>query len=389
MTHGIHFKRMRRQDQPGGLLSATITPLASIFGSGFLVIVGLLADAVGPYSVFAMLGICLVAYAIGAIIRYNIAHVEPLLAKGGLSHAAHFCEIAADIALVPAYVISVTLYLRILASFALGELGADTNINENLVVSGCIVVIMAIAWWRGLTSLEFTEKWALVATLCVVAALFAVFVSKDAVAIAAGAIILPKPTDQTIWHILAVLGGAVIVVQGFETTRYLGEHYSTETRIKANRYSQIISTIVYILFVAAASPQIHLLGTKASDSGLLLIVQKAAPFMALPLVGAAIFSQFSAAVADTIGGAGNIRDRTDAKIPHKWVYTAILGVALVLTWTSDTQQILVLASRAFALYYAIQCVVTFLVSCDIRIKSGSAVVGLLMFAIAVFAVPAG
>ncbi len=44
------------------LIKATSTPLASIFGSGFLVIVPILAGAVGPYSVYAMVGVCLLAY---------------------------------------------------------------------------------------------------------------------------------------------------------------------------------------------------------------------------------------------------------------------------------------------------------------------------------------
>ncbi len=36
------------------LINATTTPLASIFGSGFLMIVPILAAAVGPYAVYAM-----------------------------------------------------------------------------------------------------------------------------------------------------------------------------------------------------------------------------------------------------------------------------------------------------------------------------------------------
>ena len=62
------------------LLNATSTPLASIFGSGFLVIVPILAGAVGAYSVLAMASVCLLAYAVGSVIRYNIVHAEPVLA---------------------------------------------------------------------------------------------------------------------------------------------------------------------------------------------------------------------------------------------------------------------------------------------------------------------
>ncbi|NOQ46418.1 MAG: hypothetical protein GQ559_07075 [Desulfobulbaceae bacterium] len=61
-------------------VNATSTPLASIFGSGFLVIVPILAGAVGMYSVMAMAGVCALAYAIGNVIRFNIVHAEPVLA---------------------------------------------------------------------------------------------------------------------------------------------------------------------------------------------------------------------------------------------------------------------------------------------------------------------
>ena len=58
------------------LAKATSTPLASIFGSGFLIIVPILTGAVGIYSVYAMAGVCLLAYAVGTVIRFNIKNVS-------------------------------------------------------------------------------------------------------------------------------------------------------------------------------------------------------------------------------------------------------------------------------------------------------------------------
>ena len=59
------------------------TPLASIFGSGFLVMVPILVSAVGEYAIYAILAITFVAYNnVGNIIRFNIKHVEALLDKG-------------------------------------------------------------------------------------------------------------------------------------------------------------------------------------------------------------------------------------------------------------------------------------------------------------------
>lgn len=380
---------MHREAVPGGLIGATITPLASIFGSGFLVIAAILTAAVGQYAVFAMVGICALAYALGAIMRHNIRHVEPLLFNAKLPIFPARVELVSDIALVAAYVISVTLYLRIMASFALNLAGQNSPLNQSLVVSGCLVLILAFAIWRGLRSLEFMEKWALALTMVIILVLLLTLTKLDYDVLSSGGLKLPVTAAETPLHALLLLGGTVIVVQGFETTRYLGEHYCPETRIKASRLSQIISTVVYVIFVALTTPHTHLLDGVASDSGLLDIIRAIATWFVLPLVAAAIFSQFSAAIADTIGGAGNVRDRTDGKLPEKLVYAGIVAVALVLTWVADTAQVLVLASKAFAFYYGLQCVVAASITTDLRIRAGAWLLAIVMFAITFFAIPVG
>ena len=143
------------------------------------------------------------------------------------------------------------------------------------------------------------------------------------------------------------------------------------------------------LIIALVTPHTHLLDGVMSDSGLLDIVKTVAAWLVIPLVGAAIFSQFSAAIADTIGGTGNMRDRTDGKVSERVIYAAILSVALVLAWSADTAQVLVLASKAFALYYGLQCVVAAMVSKDNRIRFGAATLATVMFVITAFAIPVG
>lgn len=380
---------MRREHVPGGLLGATITPLASIFGSGFLVIAAILSAAVGEYAVIAMIGICALAYGLGEVMRHNIRHVEPLLFNDKLATFPARIELISDIALVLAYVISVTLYLRIMASFALNLLEHDTPLNQSLLVSACLGLILVFALWKGLKSLEFMEKWALALTMVIVVVLLLTLTKLDFEVFTNGVIQFPMTAAETPLQALLLLGGTVIVVQGFETTRYLGEHYCPETRIKASRLSQIISTVVYVIFVALATPHTHLLDGVMSDSGLLDIIRVIATWLVLPLVAAAIFSQFSAAIADTIGSAGNVRDRSDGKAPEKLVYVGIIGVALVLTWVADTSQVLVLASKAFAFYYGLQCAVAASVTSDMRVRIGAGILALVMFAIAAFAIPVG
>ena len=70
---------------------------------------------------------------------------------------------------------------------------------------------------------------------------------------AAAGIEWPKMPSRSWWEIVTIVGGTLIVVQGFETSRYLGAEYDEATRIKSCRLSQIVSTIVYLVFIVLAT----------------------------------------------------------------------------------------------------------------------------------------
>ena len=237
------------------IISATATPLASIFGSGFLVIVPILAGAVGPYSVLAMVCVCAVAYAVGSVIRFNIKYAEPVLA-GEPGEATLALERTSDLALVIAYVVSVCLYLHILSAFVLGGiggLGGGNPINENLLTSAVIILITSIGIVKGLDVLDSLEEWALYATMVIIAILILGFGVRDWAAWqSASGITMIKALDHTPWEILTIVAGTLIVVQGFETPRYLADRFPADLRIRASRWAQIISTAVYVSFVALA-----------------------------------------------------------------------------------------------------------------------------------------
>ncbi|MBL1351810.1 MAG: hypothetical protein COA61_000505, partial [Zetaproteobacteria bacterium] len=100
------------------VIPAMSIPLASIFGSGFLVIVPVLVSSVGAYAVLAMLVVSLVAFQAGAVVRHNIIYAEPVLAAKE-NRMALMVERLSSLALVAAYVVSVCLYIHILSSFVL------------------------------------------------------------------------------------------------------------------------------------------------------------------------------------------------------------------------------------------------------------------------------
>ncbi len=371
------------------IVDATSTPLSSIFGSGFLVIVPVLAGAVGPYSVYAMAGVCALAYAVGSVIRFNIANAEPVLA-GTPGEATLSLERSSDLALVLAYIISVCLYVHILAAFVLGGFHVDTELNENFLTTAVITVIVAIGLTKGLRTLDILEQWGLYITLLIMLLLILGFGHYDWTAWqSAAGITLPRALDHTPWEILTIVAGTLIVVQGFETTRYLGNDFDAEVRISASRWSQIISTAVYLVFVGLALPVVHTLNGKYDDNSLIALVGVAAALLSVPLIVAAALSQFSAAVADTLAATGNMQETTHGHLKAGFGCILVGGGAIALTWSANTFQILALASRAFAFYYMLQCLVAISVSKSTVQRVGMAMVAVTLGFITVFAVPAG
>lgn len=370
------------------LRHARATPLASIFGSGFLIIVPILNGSVGPYSVIAMACVCALAYAMGSVIRYNIRHAEPVLESGDASARVGRYERTANLALVLAYAISVCLYIHILAAFVLGSLGINSPRRENLLTVVIVAGIGLLGRFRGLDMLLILERWALRVTGVLVILLVGGFILFDWRAFSTHTIVWPVFPKQDLWTVLTVVGGTLIVVQGFETSRYLGSEYDREMRVWSCRSSQILSTVVYLIFVAAATPLMHFLGSEVQDNGLLILAARAAAWLPIPLVFAAVLSQFSAAVADTVAAGGNVEESTQNRVDAQQAYVWVCAVAVVLAFAS-TLTILSFASRAFAFYYFLQCLVAICVTRNSLQKAAIGILAAILLFITLFAVPAG
>ena len=118
---------------------ATVTPLASIMGSGFLVSAPLLAGIVGNLALFFMALLLALAYLVGGAIRFNIRHFEPIENKG--HGPAQDIAFLSRIVLVGAYFISVTYYLELLAAFLLKAIGVHNQAAANGITSLLLLAI--------------------------------------------------------------------------------------------------------------------------------------------------------------------------------------------------------------------------------------------------------
>ncbi len=344
---------MRSRLAKNELWRATLTPLSSIIGSGFLIMAPLLASVVGVLSPVAILGVVLLAYAIGHVIRFNIVHVEPRLADGNLCTGTRKIEYLGGVVLAMAYVVAVAFYLSLLSSFLLDYLGVSSANLERALTTAMILFIAVVGYLRGLGGLERLESFSITIQLAVIASLvtgLAVY----AIGFPPGEIRFDYPERSALTRI-HILAGALLVVQGFETSRFLGDRYSREIRVASMRNAQIISGILYVVTVVLLMPVVqHMDLVHLRLSGIIDAMHPVALVLPVMLMVAAVMSQFSAAVADLGGGGGLLRENSHGRLSSRIGYISVAACAIVLVWAVDLLEIITLASRAFAAYYLLQ-----------------------------------
>ncbi|MDK2776840.1 MAG: hypothetical protein KYX62_04190 [Pseudomonadota bacterium] len=336
---------------------ATVTPLASIMGSGFLVVAPLLGMTVGHFALLCMALLLLLAYATGDAIRFNIRHFEPIENASG---PAQHISFVSRIVLAGAYFISVTYYLKLLAAFLLKAFGIQDDLWADVITTLILLMIGSIGMWRGLTELEKIETYAVSLNLGMIGGLLIALAIYNVQLLAGGQWQLPDLNSDISLTDLRVLLGLLIVVQGFETSRYLQAEHSAAVRIATMRSAQRISSVIYLLFIALVSvlfqPQMS-----ADVTGITVMVLPVAAVLPLLISVAAIGSQFSAAVADTSGAGGLVQDIERHRLPLRYTYLMIMVITILLTWETHVNVIIAWASRAFALFYTLQAVVAFIV----------------------------
>ncbi|TNE67562.1 MAG: hypothetical protein EP335_01270 [Alphaproteobacteria bacterium] len=335
---------------------AMATPLASVIGSGFLVVGPLLAQLAGAYALPIMVLLCLAGYLFGSAIRSNIRLFEPLLENGQLDPTTRWLERGSNIALAVAYVISVTYYLNLFGAFMLKSVGLADPTYTRLIATCVLVLIAAVGWWRGLSGLERMETISVSLKLAVIAGLLGGLLIANAREGLSVVDAWPKAHFGG-WNEARICLGLILLVQGFETSRYLGKHYDADMRIRSMRRAQWLASGIYVAFIALAlmylAPQNG--GVKAGSET--AIIDDLAPlsFIVLPLLSlAALASQFSAAVADTNGGGGLMNELSENRLKLGSSYMLLCALAVVITWQADIFAIIAYASRAFAAYYMLQ-----------------------------------
>jgi len=139
-----------------------------------------------------------------------------------------------------------------------------------------------------------------------------------------------------------------------------------------------------VLFVVLAQPIVPVLNGRYADNSLITLAATASVLLPLPLIIADSLSQFSAAVADT----ANMQEASRQRISTRMGYMMVGVIAMVLAWSGSTFEIITLASRAFAFYYLLQCMVAFSVCRNHRERIRFISIGFILAFVLIFAVPA-
>ncbi len=338
---------------------ATVTPLASIIGSGFLISGPILAKEFGAAAAPAMLLLLAIAYSVGAVIRFNIAYAEPLLLHA--RRGAPFRRIAqfGQVTLAIAYAISVAYYLKLLAAFAMRAAGIESEFLSNLLVTAIIAALVVIALTGSLRRVEYVAHGSVSVKLGLIlgmlAALAAAWVIRSGYPLVLPAVDLGRGS-------LPLLLGLLITVQGFETSRYMGGLYGRQLRIQTMKEAQLISTVIYLAFLILLTPYLGEAAGTQGVAGILDVMRGIAPALGVIVLGAAVASQLSAAVADSIGATGLAVELSGGRLTIPLSFLAASALAIAVVWLTNPFSVVAVASRAFAAFYAVQCLLALIVA---------------------------
>jgi hypothetical protein len=369
---------------------ATVTPLASIIGSGFLICGPLLAREFGAAAILAMAVLLAIAYAVGSVVRFNIVHIENIAPTLAVNDPMAWAMRAAQGILAIAYAVSVAYYLKLLAEFVMKPLAVPDGwhgIAANILVTLIIAGLAALTFSGDIRKIEHAAHSSVSVKLGIIAGML--------VALAAWWITNPGsaeplPPARLGWSSVPMLLGLLITVQGFETSRYLGDSYDQATRIRTMRWAQWISSAIYMAFLALLTPFLASASRAEGVAGILDIMQMVAPLLGIFVLVGAVSSQLSAAIADSIGSGGLLVEVSRRRLSVRQAFMASAALAIAVVWLTDPFAVVALSSRAFALFYAMQAALALWVSLRTGAGSPTARTGFaLVFLICLIAAIAG
>ena len=205
------------------------TPLASIIGSGFLVLGPILDAQYGKYAPLVMAALCVGAYLYGAAIRYNMVTIEAVHRDD--QRLVRHLDTLASWSLGFAYIVSVAYYLNLFGAFGVSLTAANDPLNARLLTTAIFAIILFVGWTRGFRSLERMEYVSVGTKLAIIAGLLLGLAIYFGEQLSTGSLIF-NASELSGWPAITLAFGLIVTVQGFETSRYLGATYDRAVRLR-------------------------------------------------------------------------------------------------------------------------------------------------------------
>jgi len=381
---GLSFVLYSRRVQESERYQAMVVPLANIMDVGFIVLSPAIVLLTGYWSPLFLLGICLLAIVTGLAIAYNIRHYEPLIETGDrINRLGRIARLA----LVVASVTNIAYYTLLLVALILWPLGIYSE--TNLAIGGVVILgaLIAVGLAGGMDKLntlgDRTTAFNLSAVIAVVTA-FIVYNIQEALA---GTLHFPPVDIALSAQDLRQVIGLFALVQGFEASRYIGARFAAEERISTMRVAQIISSVVFVVFIASSLILFVEVKTDFSQTAIFEASDKMGRFVPWLILLAAIGSQTSAIV-------NAVSSRSDMlvtyRVPRWATFLILLGPAMVIYLLTDITEAVALASRVFAVYFVLQAAMALVLARrakNWRAVAGFATIALAMGVVAVFGLP--
>ncbi len=371
---GLAWVLYRPKVQQSERYQAMVVPLANIMDVGFIVMSPAIVLLAGFAAPLVMLGICLLAIATGFAIAYNIRHYEPL---EGTDDPVNRVGYVSRWALTFASVINIAYYTLLLITLLLWPLGLYSVTNLAIGGTVLLVVLIIVGMAGGMDWLNNLGNKTTAFNLSAVVAVVTAFIVYNIQEWLGGRWDLGETEVMISGEDFRKIIGLFAIVQGFEAARYIGARFGKELRITTMRLAQVISSVVFVVFVASVLILYVQVQTDFSGESIFIVADEVGDFMPWLILLAAIGSQTSAIINATMSRSDML---VDHKMPRRWTFVVLLGPAIAVFLLVDITEAVALASRVFAAYFVLQAVIAWILAR--RAQNWAAVAGFTAIALA-------
>ncbi len=385
---GLAWVLYRPKIQESGTYKATVVPLAEIMDVGFIVFSPVIILSFGYDATWAMLGLCLLAILTGFAISYNISNYEPLIGKPDPLHRWNSIALWA---LLAASVVNVGYYAQLLMTLVWLPLGDLYSPGLVTATAAALLGILAIyGFAKGLMALNDLGNKSTAFNLSAIVAVLVAFAAYNLQRLVGGDFDLPHFNAPDNDEAFRKLLGLFVLVQGFESSRYIGAYFSAERRVKTMRSAQYISSAVYVLFVAFSLILFARVTGPNNVTAIFEVSKQVSAFLPFLIMAAALGSQLSAIVNDTETRTEMLARQLGDRLPRQWTFPLFLVPAILVVLLAPLSSAVALASRVFAAYYLSQALIAGRLAWRAERWGWVALftgVGLAMGAVAIFGIP--